>query len=268
MPKRLFILSGLLLYSTFFFGQSKQPNIAFDTNYFNAVDHWVVLPKGETDRFYLLGYLYLDAFEGFTFVFETTLTINPEDRWKTFTSLKNFIFKTALDKKTPLVAILSSDKIKELQLPEKPLWLKLYDFDLSATLLVRKGSQYNAVGKSDLALPFLEKAYRQDSKTKNGVFELALAYNSTQRYQQAISILREALQNDVADYRLYRELGFSLLQIQKTDDAEKVYQQGIENCPDESQKREMAVDMVETFYRLKDAAKFEKWKAILKNFIK
>ena len=54
----------------------------------------------------------------------------------------------------------------------------------------------------------------------------------------------------------------------KFNDAEKVYELGIESCPETSQKREMAIDMAQTFYRLQDTDKFEKWKAILKNFIK
>lgn len=268
MPKRLFILWILLLYSSIFFGQNKQPNITFDTTYFNAVDHWVVLPKKETDPFYLLGYIYLDTVDGFTFVFETTLTLEANNQWKTLTSFKNFIFKRTLDQSTPFVAILSSEKIKELQLPIKPEWLKLYDGEKSTEDLVRKGSQYNAVGKSDLAIPILEKAYHQNPKTKNLAFELSLAYNATSQYEKAITVLKAALQNDRTNTALYRELGFSLIQMQKIEDAEKIYEEGIEKCADESQKREMAIDMAQTYYRLNDTNKFEKWKVILKNFIK
>ena len=157
MPKKLFLSITLLLYSTFFLGQSKQPDIAFDSDYFNAVDHWVVLPKKPTETSYLLGYIYLDAASGFTFVFDSFLTIGSEDSWSSFSTLKNFIFKTILNKNAPLVAIIADDKIKELQLLEKPQWLKRYDSDNTPDVLVGKGSQYNAIGKSDLALPFLEK---------------------------------------------------------------------------------------------------------------
>jgi len=46
MPKKLFIQPILLFYFTCILGQSKQqPNIIFHPDYFEAVDHWVVLPK-------------------------------------------------------------------------------------------------------------------------------------------------------------------------------------------------------------------------------
>jgi len=51
MPKKLFIQPILLFYFTFILGQSKQqPNIIFHTDYFEAVDHWVVLPEIGTDN--------------------------------------------------------------------------------------------------------------------------------------------------------------------------------------------------------------------------
>lgn len=45
MPEKLFLPARSALYSSFFLGQSKQPNTAFHTDCFNAEDHWVVLPK-------------------------------------------------------------------------------------------------------------------------------------------------------------------------------------------------------------------------------
>ena len=59
MLKKLFILFIALFHTSIFLGQSKQPNIAFDTDYFDAVDHWVVLPKETKDCIYLLGYINL-----------------------------------------------------------------------------------------------------------------------------------------------------------------------------------------------------------------
>jgi hypothetical protein len=46
MPRKLFIQPILLFYFTCILGQSKQqPNIIFHPDYFEAVDHWVVLPE-------------------------------------------------------------------------------------------------------------------------------------------------------------------------------------------------------------------------------
>ena len=55
MPKKLFIQPILLFYFTCILGQSKQqPNIIFHTDYFEAVDHWVVLPEIVTENIEIL----------------------------------------------------------------------------------------------------------------------------------------------------------------------------------------------------------------------
>ncbi|WP_309640499.1 hypothetical protein [Flavobacterium sp.] len=265
MPKKLFILSTLFFYSTFILGQNcKQPNIIFDTDYFNAVDHWVVLPEKATDSTYLLGYVYLDEIMGFTLFCENTITINNKE-WIVNSTTANII-KTTLDKMTPLVYLLSANDIEKMHLPEKPQWLKVFDsIEKSTDDLVLIGYQYNAVGKSDLAIPFLKKAFAKKPKTKNLAFELSFAFNAIADYEKAIAVLNLALQYDDYNYMLYRELGYALLKIEKIEDAEKAYEKGLSLCDNEIQKRDIALDMAQTFFHLKDIEKFKKWAAILKN---
>ena len=77
MPRKIFIQILLLFYTSLILGQiRKQPNIQFETDYFNAVDHWVVLPQKTAELNYLLGYIFLDAIVGFTFTFSTELLID------------------------------------------------------------------------------------------------------------------------------------------------------------------------------------------------
>ena len=55
MPKKLFIQPILLFYFTCILGQSKQqPNIIFHSDYFEAVDHWVVLPEIDKENIVVL----------------------------------------------------------------------------------------------------------------------------------------------------------------------------------------------------------------------
>ena len=56
MPKIFFIQPILFFYFTCILGQSKQqPNIIFHTDYFEAVNRWVVLPEIDTDNLGFLG---------------------------------------------------------------------------------------------------------------------------------------------------------------------------------------------------------------------
>lgn len=265
MPKYIFIQSILFFHSIFILGQNRrQPDITFDTDYFDAVDHWVVLPEKATDSTYLLGYVYLDEVMGFTLAFENKVTIDAENHWIIHPNAKTFIIRTTLNNTTPMVYRLPKSQIETFKLPEKPLWLKLYDHEKSPEELVLMGYQYSTVGKSDLAIPLLEKAYASNPETRNLAFELSFAYNATAQYYKAISILNEGIANERKNYMLYRELGYAMLKTNRTQDAEKVYEQGIQVCENEIQRREMAIDMAQTFYRLKDVEKFEKWAAILK----
>ncbi len=266
MPRKIFFQILLLFYSTLILGQiRKQPNIQFETDYFNAVDRWVVLPQKTPELNYLLGYVYLDEIVGFTFTFYGELSIDSFSNWKLQPNSPYYIVKKTLDMKTPPIYILKDEQITALNLPEKPLWLKLFD-DRQKTPeeLVLVGYHYNKVQKSDLALPILESAFSLNPKAKNLIFELAFAYNSLGTYEKAIPLLKTELKQDAKNYMLYRELGYALLQINEFEEAEKVYELGMKMCPNTNQQREMAIDMAQTFFAIKDEKRFEKWATILR----
>lgn len=267
MPKQLYVFASFIFFQTYLLGQNnKQPNTIFHIDYFNAVDHWVVLPEKEREPEYVLGYIYLDEILGFTFIFENTLTKDRQGKWHFLNPITNYVVKRQLDQRSPLVALLSPMEIQELHLPKMPEWLQLFEnTKKTAADYVLKGYQYNAIGKSNLAIPFLEKAYAENPKTKNAAFELAYAYNATFQYEKAIIILYEALSFDSRNFMLYRELGYALIKNNKLDEAETTYEKGIAICENDTQKREMVLDMAQTFFELKDQTKFEKWAAILKN---
>jgi tetratricopeptide (TPR) repeat protein len=267
MPKQFYIFASIIFFQTYLLGQNnKQPNTVFHTNYFDAVDHWVVLPEKEQKNEYVLGFIYVDEILGFTFIFENILTKDPQGNWRFLNSSTKYIVKRQLDQSSPQVALLSPTEINELHLPIMPDWLQLFEnTKKTAADYVLKGYQYNAIGKSTLAIPFLEKAYAENPKTRNVAFELAYAYNATFQYEKAILILYEALSFDSMNFMLYRELGYALIKSNQLDEAEKTYEKGIAICENDTQKRDMVLDMAKTFFELKDQTKFEKWAAILKN---
>jgi len=266
MPTRYFIPALLFFYTTLILGQiRKQPNIQFETDYIDAVNHWVVLPQKTSELTYLLGYIYLDEVIGFTFAFQNELAVDSFANWGMKNNSQYFIIKTALNSRTPGVHVLTTNEVVMLNLPDKPLWLKMYNNnEKTAEQLVLLAYHYNKVHKSNLALPILENAYSLNPKAKNLIFELSFAYNSLGEYEKAIEILKSELKQDIKNYMLYRELGYAYIQLNNFEDAESVYEQGMKICGSDTQKREMAIDMAQTFFAIKDEKRFEKWAAILK----
>ena len=249
----LFIFSNSLL------AQSKQPNIQFDTDYFKAVDHWVVVPEVGTENKFLLGYIYIDEVTGFTFTESFPIEITPRGKWMRKAS-ESIILKRHLDKSTPLVLLVSTGKIRELKLPKKSRWPNHEKDDHWI-----KGFHFNAIGKSEFAIPYLKIAYRKNPR--NAAFELAYAYNATDQFEKAVTLLSDVLKYK-KDVVLFRELGYALMKKGAFDDAEKAYENGIQLSNDNSQKAEMAVDMAKQFFQLRDTIKFEKWLSRSKKFAK
>lgn len=266
MPRQYFIPFLLLTYSTLLLGQSrKQPNIQFETDYIDAVDHWVVLPQKMPEPTCLIGYIFLDEIVGFTFVFQGVLEAENQENWKLINNATYYIIKRSLDSSTPKVHLLSDEEKEQLSLPDKPLWLKLLDErQKTAEELVLLGYHYNKVRRSDLAAPILETAFSMNPAAKNLIFELSFAYNAIGAYDKAIALLENELKKEKRNYMLYRELGYALLQLNNYAAAEKIYERGITLCENEMQKREMAIDMAQTFYELKDEERFEKWAEMLR----
>lgn len=246
----------LLFFTSHLLAQDKkQPNIKYDTDYFKALDHWVVLPESNTN---LLGYIYVDPANGFTFALHAKI-ISLSPQWILAPENKQIITKL-LDKNTPLVRLLSAKVIRELQLPAKPKWLQI---TTGYEEVLAQGSHYNAIGQPALAIPFFEDAYRL---SQEAAFELACSYNATNQYDKAITFLQNVLKKDFKNYMLYRELGFALIQCERVDEAELVYEKGFPFCANDLQRRTMAIDMAHTFYRLQRQEQFVKWSVLLKKY--
>jgi|SRR6218665_116083 len=262
MEKKIMILIFLLIVLNKSFAQpDKQPDITltFDTDFFDAVDHWVVLSE-KTNGAFLYGYVYIDDTTGFTFVLESTFTVKADGKQQYQEARHNYLIKKPLDKNTGKVCVLSEKNIQELHLPDKPEWLRIYETDLdTAPRLSKKGYHYNAVGCSKSAIPFLEKAYQTEPHTNGLEFQLAVAYNATGNYQKAIDVMQAAIAFNPRNYMLFRELGFALFQSGKPDAAEQVYVNGLNYCKTIDEKCEMCLDLVKTYAALGDKSKFEKW---------
>ncbi len=261
------ILPGILLFfTTTLLGQNvKQPNIQFETDYLDAVNHWVVLPQKEPEPNLLLGYVILDEIIGFTFIFHGELKIESSGKWTVKNNSTNYIIKKALNNNTPIVHLLSESEQTMLNLPERPNWLRLFDKQVrTANELVLLGYHYNKANRSQFAVPLLEKALSIEPSARNLIFELSYAYNAVGEYQKVVELLKNEIKNENSNYMLYRELGYALLQLNRYEEADKLYEVGMRIFENETQRRAMAIDMAQTFFDLKDEERFEKWAAILR----
>lgn len=240
--------------------QELSRELRFNTNFYDAVDKWVVFPKKDIDTTYALGFIYLDNQAGFTLDYTAQLQFKGENmrlipRDSTVGSMKY-----RLGANTSLVYIPSPGQIASLSLPDQPEWLYIYKQDSeTVSYLTREGYHYNHVGACKLALKPLLKAYKMDPHHDGLEFELAYAYNHLGQYEDAIDILDKAIANDPDNFYFYRELGFSYARLDKAEKAEAIYRKGIDLSDDQFEKSEMAVNMAQVFFKRRDKEKFDEW---------
>jgi len=262
------ILSFFLLISSIAFAQSDTTELKFNTKYYNAVDRWIAFPKKEADTTFTLGFIYLDEQAGFTFDYHSRF-LETDNGLKILPREFEAGLKSRLSRNTINVAVLSEKQVSELELPNVPEWLEVYKEDSDKVRYLKNiGFHYNAVGASNLALEPLTKAFEIEPHFNGLEFELAYAYNALGQFDKAIPVLESAIENDNENFLFYRELGFSYKNLEQIEKSEKIYRQGIELTKDKAQKGEMAVNMAQSYFQLKDKAKFREWAKLTENIQK
>jgi predicted Zn-dependent protease len=215
----------------------------------------------------MVGFIYIDEQAGFTYNYESRFIMTNNGLEKLPSALDSVSFKVRLSQNTANVAVLSDEEVKQLNLPEVPDWLKYYkENENENSYLVRIGFLYNSVGASHNAIEPLLKVYEKEPHFQGLEFELAYAYNATKQFDKAIPVINKAIENDPKNFWFYRELGFALKNQNKLADAEKVYLEGIKLSSDKSQKAEMAVNMAQSYFQVKDKAKFKEWAKLTKKY--
>ncbi|MGB0892663.1 MAG: tetratricopeptide repeat protein [Flavobacteriaceae bacterium] len=249
---------------------SQEKEFKFNTKFYDAVNKWVVFPKNEKDSIYHYGFIYIDEQTGITFRLINNFKIKNElllssKKIKEASSLAIY----RLNARTSNVYILNNKDLKQLNHKQKPKWLDIYKIDTTKiTSLQKIGYHYNHVGASKKAIPYLLKAYRINPHNKGLEFELAYAYNATKQYKKSINILNIALKNNPKNFYFYRELGFAQRYLNKISDAEKTYLKGISASNNNFEKSEMAVNMAQAYFMLKNNTKFQEWKTLTKKYSK
>ena len=265
--KKLFIicLSILLFNNT---NAQENNELKFETNFYDAVNKWVVLPKKSTDTTYTYGFIYIDISAGITFHLGGSFFIDKNNKYIGDAEPGHQMTKKRLDNPNIVkMAVLNNKKMAELNLTKEPDWLVHYKFsEDSVENLKQLGYHFNHVGACEKALLYLNKAYKKEPHYKGLEFEIAYAHNHLGQYDKSIPILEKALKNDSKNYSFYRELGYAYSKLNKLDMAEKTYKKGISLSDSNFEKSEMAVNMAQGYFLIKNKAKFDEWAKITKTY--
>ncbi|AXG68487.1 tetratricopeptide repeat protein [Kordia sp. SMS9] len=269
MKNTIIFFCTLFIFNVSFSQSDTKEIFRFDKKYYEAVDKWVVSPRKATDTTYSLSFIYIDEQAGFTENFETELSVTANGLKKVKSELDNVSFKARLSNTTISIAILSPEQVKQLGLPEQPDWLKSYKQNAgTVSYLTKMGYYYNHVGASKLALTPLLKAYEKEPHFEGLEFELSYAYNAIKQFKKAITVLEKAIQNNPNDYYFFRELGYSYKNLNQVVDAERIYKKGISISDNDFEKSEMAVNMAQTYFELRNRKKFDEWAKLTRKFAK
>jgi len=265
--KKLFIICLSILFLT---NANAQENneLKFETNFYDAVNKWVVLPKKSTDTTYTYGFIYMDISAGITFHLGGSFFLDKNNKYIGDAEPGHQMTKKRLDNPNIVkMAVLNNKKMAELNLTKEPDWLVHYKFsEDSVENLKQLGYHFNHVGACEKALLYLNKAYKKEPHYKGLEFEIAYAHNHLGQYDKSIPILEKALKNDSKNYSFYRELGYAYSKLNKLDMAEKTYKKGISLSDSNFEKSEMAVNMAQGYFLIKNKAKFDEWAKITKTY--
>ena len=266
MKKSILLLFTYLI-SNIGFAQSNKSELQFDTKYYDAVNKWVALPAKDTDTINYYGFIYIDQQAGFTFDMGNTFKITENNKFIAKIPEKTNRMMYRIQPNWTEVAIIPEKKLSEMNLPSQPDWLKIYMKDSnSVSYLKNIGYFYNHVGASHNAIVPLQKGFEKDAQFEGLGFELGFAYNATQKFTEAIPILEKTLKYEPKNALLYKELGFALINTEQFERAEKIYNKGLTLSDSDFQKSEMAVNLAQTYFKLKNRSKFNKWAEITRKY--
>jgi len=251
----------------------KVAGLSYDVHMSDCENRWVALYHKPDDADYTYGFVYIDPQAGFTLHYFGRFTIDASGNFHVAPNPlppDKFSLKIRLDG-NGIAALLPSRALSQLQLPQKPDWLKNYEDNADPVIhKVNWGFFYNGIGDPQRALEFLESAYKERPDAPRVVFELTYAYNATGRSEDAIRVAKSEFAKNPKDELLCREIAFAYLHLNSFKDATGQYQACIALCGDsESQmaeKSELAMNLGSAYGALGDTANHDTWLDKAKNW--
>ena len=249
---------SLLLAIIFATKLNAQTLLNFDKRFVQSEDKWVAFRPGD-DSSHVYGFIYIDEQAGLTLNYEGTFKISPAGEFVP-TKLDSTNMKVRLQPNTVLVAFIPEGKFEELKIPGVPEWLKYYKTDTnSVARLYRWGYMYNSWGECAKALTYLQKAKNLDQGYKGLSVELAYSYNCLAQYDNAISVLKDALKANPSDAYTNKELIYAQIKSGQLDKASRSCKTAISICADISHNGENCYNLLHAYFVKKDNENFNSW---------
>jgi len=246
--------------------QAQSAGLHYDVHMSDCENRWVALYHEPRDADYTFGFVYIDPQTGFTLQLGGHFTIGADGKYHPAPNPippDKVVLKIRLDE-DGVAALLPSEALAQLGLPEKPDWLKFYEDDSdSLTHEIKWGSFYNNIGDSRRAIDYLESAYKERPDAPKLAFELTYAYNAVGRPDDAIRVSKAEFAKNPKDESLCREMAYAYLGLKSYKEAQEQYQTCIALCGDSesemAEKSELAMNLSAAYAELGDTANRDAW---------
>ncbi len=287
--KIIFLLVITLTPSIVFAWQ--KPVFTYNKSYYECEDKWVTHQSKKDTNNYSIGFIYLDLEAGYTLQYYSSFSIDADENYILDTTLNIYSIKvrlenelayflnisdeygfdttinTANDYTNAKYAIIPDGIIEKLKLPKEPDWLKLYRIDDNPVKsMTKRGYHLNHLGRSDLAIPFLENAYELSKDSSDLNFELSYAYNATKQFEKAYFILDKAVAIDTNNVLLLKELAYALTHLQRFSETEQICLKILDKTDDNDLKCETMINLIGIYYRF-DIEKAKYWYSKCKQYV-
>lgn len=251
-----YLALSLLLSPLLLFSQSK---LNFQKRFIQAENKWVAL-LADTSGSHAYGFVYTDPTAGLTLDFQGYFKVNADNTYTVKKKENDSQMKYRIQPNNTLVAIIPENKFTELGVSKVPDWLKFYQTDtVSSSHFYKKGYNYNAWNECETALIFLKKAYQKEPNYKGLRTEMAFSYNCLERYQEAITILQQAIKDNPVDAYAIKELIFSQVKNGAVDEALSTYKEFAKKNLNNPYQNENAYNILHGYFTKKDIENFNKW---------
>lgn len=246
--------------------RAQSASLSYNVHMSDCENRWVALYHEPGDSAYTYGFVYIDPRAGFTLHVGGSFTIGTDGKYRPAPNplvSDTYGVKFRLEQ-NGVAALLPSDALAQLGLPEKPEWMKSYEDNADpVTHKVNWGSFYNGIGDSWRALDYLESAYKERPDTPKLVFELAYAYNALGRPKDAIRVSKAEFAKNPKDESLCREMAFAYVGLKSYTEAAQQYQTCIALCGDSesemAEKSELAMNLSAAYASMSDTANRDVW---------
>lgn len=231
---------------------------------------WVALTKRDKSGRYIYGYVFIDEKAGFVFYAGGLFRVNKNQKYEIDTvAFSKEHPKVLIKPNWQKVAIISPQHCSELGLDPMPDWVKpYYTYTDTATYDQRIGFLYNDLDEPALALPYLQKSWQLNTRSKGTAYDLGYAYNELGKYDQAISVLTPAILLGSDNAFLYKQLGDAYAAKNDTTKAIDSYKRAIDHFPTgkNEAKAEAAYVLADMYKKNGYADEYKNWMLKAKSY--